>query len=103
MLIYLDSTYVVSKCIMLINEMLSIAQYMYFCDGPRTPSLDTIENLTKLSPMIVQGLWPKNSTLLQLPHITEHHLHYLRKVTLHSYYFFFVAIFVNKEHLSDLE
>ncbi|VDD94742.1 unnamed protein product [Enterobius vermicularis] len=75
----IDSTYVVSKCIMLINEMLSIAQYMYFCDGPRTPSLDTIENLTKLSPMIVQGLWPKNSTLLQLPHITEHHLHYLRK------------------------
>uniref|UniRef100_A0A0N5A8A2 J domain-containing protein n=1 Tax=Syphacia muris TaxID=451379 RepID=A0A0N5A8A2_9BILA len=75
-----DSSYVISKCVMLINEMLSIAQNLYFYGNPaHCPSLETIENLTKLSSMIVQALWPKNSTLLQLPHITEHNLHYLRK------------------------
>lgn len=75
-----DSNYVMSKCVMLINEMLSITQQLYFYGNlSRSPSLDTIENLTKLIPMIVQALWPKNSAILQLPHITEHNLHHFRR------------------------
>uniref|UniRef100_A0A915ACS8 J domain-containing protein n=1 Tax=Parascaris univalens TaxID=6257 RepID=A0A915ACS8_PARUN len=75
-----DSNYVLSKCVMLVNEMLSVTQQLYFYGNPsRCPSLDTIENLVKLVPMIVQALWPKNSPILQLPHITEHNLHHFRR------------------------
>ncbi|KAM3720433.1 Translocation protein [Dirofilaria immitis] len=75
-----DSAYVISKCVMLTNEMLSIAQHLCFYGNPaRCPSLDTIENMAKLLPMIVQALWPKNSPLLQLPHITEQNLHHFRR------------------------
>lgn len=35
------------------------------------PNLETLENIMKLSPMIVQALWDRQSPLLQLPHITE--------------------------------
>ena len=43
----------------------------------RLPSLDTIENAMKLSPLIVQALWDKSSSpLLQLPHIEEDMLKY---------------------------
>lgn len=81
--IILDSAYVISKCVMLTNEMLAIAQHLCFYGNPaRCPSLDTIENLAKLLPMIVQALWPKNSPLLQLPHITEQNLHYFRRVSM---------------------
>ncbi|OZC12628.1 hypothetical protein X798_00259 [Onchocerca flexuosa] len=76
----LDSAYVISKCVMLTSEMLAIAQHLCFYGNPaRCPSLDTIENLAKLLPMIVQALWPKNSPLLQLPHITEQNLHHFRR------------------------
>ncbi|VDN04762.1 unnamed protein product [Thelazia callipaeda] len=75
-----DSAYVISKCVMLTNEMLTIAQHLCFYGNPaRCPSLDTIENLAKLLPMIVQAQWPKNSPLLQLPHITEQNLHHFRR------------------------
>jgi translocation protein SEC63 len=37
----------------------------------RLPSLDSIEHAMKLSPMVVQALWDKQSPLLQLPHIEE--------------------------------
>lgn len=43
---------------------------------PRLPTIETIENCMKLSPMIVQGLWEYKSPLLQLPYITEDHLKY---------------------------
>lgn len=43
---------------------------------PRLPTIGTIENVMKLSPMIVQGLWEKKSPLLQLPYITDDHLKY---------------------------
>lgn len=33
----------------------------------------------KLSPMIIQGLWEFKSPLLQLPHLTEDHLHFMLK------------------------
>ncbi|PIO59683.1 hypothetical protein TELCIR_18845, partial [Teladorsagia circumcincta] len=41
--------------------------------------IETLDNLLRLQPMFVQALWPKNSPLLQLPHITDHNLPYLRK------------------------
>lgn len=48
----------------------------------RPPTLETLENSLRLFQMIVQGLWPRNSTLLQLPHISEHNIPFLRKVFL---------------------
>ncbi|MCP9257866.1 Translocation protein SEC63-like protein [Dirofilaria immitis] len=60
-----DSAYVISKCVMLTNEMLSIAQHLCFYGNPaRCPSLDTIENMAKLLPMIVQALWPKINRII---------------------------------------
>lgn len=41
---------------------------------PRLPTIETIENCMKLSPMIVQGLWEYKSPLLQLPYITDENL-----------------------------
>ena len=37
----------------------------------RLPTLETIESVMKMSPMIVQALWETRSPLLQLPHVTE--------------------------------
>ena len=48
----------------------------------RGPSLETIENFMRLSPMILQALWDKNKkfALLQLPHLNEGHLrHFVTK------------------------
>jgi hypothetical protein len=49
------------------------------------PRLETLENIMRLSPMIVQALWNKNkkSDLLQLPHLSENHLRHFvtKKVT----------------------
>lgn len=50
--------------------------------------IETLDNLLRLQPMFVQALWPKNSPLLQLPHITDHNLPYLRKANrLHRLFF----------------
>ena len=38
------------------------------------PSVDTFENVMKLSAMIVQCLWENQSPLLQLPHLTADQL-----------------------------
>ncbi|KOB65320.1 Sec63 [Operophtera brumata] len=62
-----DRRYVVSRCPDLVLEMVNF---------PRLPTIETIENCMKLSPMIVQGLWEYKSPLLQLPYITEDHLKY---------------------------
>lgn len=40
----------------------------------KLPSIETIENCMKLSPMIIQGLWEYKSTFLQLPFVTDDHL-----------------------------
>ena len=37
----------------------------------RMPRLDTIENLMKISQMLIQALWDNKSPMLQLPHISE--------------------------------
>lgn len=71
---------------MLASEMLAVAQHLYFYGNPaHCPSLDTIENLVKLLPMLVQATWPKNNPLLQMPHITEQNLHYFRRVSMFIY------------------
>lgn len=51
-------------------------QNFVYISVPRLPTIGTIENVMKLSPMIVQGLWEKKSPLLQLPYITDDHLKY---------------------------
>ena len=42
----------------------------------KMPALETIENVMRLSPMLVQALWEKQSPLLQLPHFSEDMLRY---------------------------
>lgn len=65
----------------LMEEFLRVLLQMIFqIPMQRSPSLETLENLLKLFPMLVQALWPRNSSLLQLPHITEHNVPFLRKV-----------------------
>ncbi|CAD7004635.1 translocation protein SEC63 homolog [Ceratitis capitata] len=79
-----DRQYIVKKCPYLIQEMVSCVHQLvmlaYARRVPRLPSIETIENCMKLSPMIIQGLWEYKSPLLQLPHLTEdQHLYYINK------------------------
>ena len=47
---------------------------------PYKLSLDTVDNIMKVSQMIIQGLWFQKSPLLQLPHVTEDMLrHFVTK------------------------
>ncbi|KHJ84229.1 hypothetical protein OESDEN_16060, partial [Oesophagostomum dentatum] len=63
--------------------MISMSQQLTFYTQTKVP-IETLDNLLRLQPMFVQALWPKNSTLLQLPHITEYNLPYLRKGRIYS-------------------
>ncbi|XP_049866139.1 translocation protein SEC63 homolog [Pectinophora gossypiella] len=76
----LDRRYIVSRCPDLIVEMVNCVNQLialaYARRIPRLPTIETIENCMKLSPMVVQGLWEYKSPLLQLPYITEDHLKY---------------------------
>ncbi|CAG9560248.1 unnamed protein product [Danaus chrysippus] len=75
-----DRRYVVSRCPDLIVEMVNCVNQLialaYARRIPRLPTIETIENCMKMSPMIVQGLWENKSPLLQLPYITEEHFKY---------------------------
>ncbi|VDP35033.1 unnamed protein product [Heligmosomoides polygyrus] len=73
-----DQRYVLARVLRLIEEMISISQQLSFYTQTKVP-IETLDNLLRLQPMFVQALWPKNSPLLQLPHITDHNLPYLRK------------------------
>ncbi|VDL71752.1 unnamed protein product [Nippostrongylus brasiliensis] len=73
-----DQRYVLTRVLRLIEEMISISQQLSFYTQTKVP-IETLDNLLRLQPMFVQALWPKNSPLLQLPHITDHNLPYLRK------------------------
>lgn len=42
-----------------------------FVSVQRTPSVETIENIMKLSAMLVQATWDNKSPLLQLPHFSD--------------------------------
>ncbi|GAV08619.1 hypothetical protein RvY_18284 [Ramazzottius varieornatus] len=68
-----DLDYILKKCPMLIQEMItSCAQLMmWFYAGQlqMMPRIDTVENVMKLSQMLVQGLNDHQSPLLQIPNI----------------------------------
>ena len=42
------------------------------------PSLESIEEVMRVSSMLVQGMWPMNSPLMQLPHLTLQQLRHFR-------------------------
>merc|ERR1719336_3045294 len=70
-----DRLYIIKKCPFLIQEMVTCTSQLILLAHAgrigRLPSLDTIEFAMKLSPLIVQAIWDKQSPLLQLPHIEE--------------------------------
>lgn len=75
-----DRQFIVKKCPYLIQEMVSCVNQLIMLAYARRisklPTIETIENCMKLSPMIIQGLWEFKNPLLQLPHVTEEHLRY---------------------------
>ncbi|KAL6731764.1 hypothetical protein Aduo_002596 [Ancylostoma duodenale] len=73
-----DQRYILARVLRLTEEMISMSQQLTFYTQIKVP-IETLDNLLRLQPMFVQALWPKNSPLLQLPHITDHNLPYLRK------------------------
>lgn len=82
-----DKVVVVKKAPFLINELVNVVSNLVAnANQPgmpkHIPQLEALENIMKLSPMIVQALWDKNKkqTLLQLPHLNEGHLrHFVTK------------------------
>merc|ERR1711971_57957 len=66
---------IIKKCPFLIQEMVTCTSQLILLAHAgrigRLPSLDTIEFAMKLSPLVVQAVWDKQSPLLQLPHIEE--------------------------------
>ncbi|KAF8366330.1 dnj-29 [Pristionchus pacificus] len=81
--ILFDQRYFLSRTHRLIEEMLSIAQQINYYTSTKIP-IETIDNLIKLFPMMVQALWPKNSVLLQLPHINDYNINYIRRQKVNS-------------------
>nr|QCY50107.1 DNAJC23 [Apostichopus japonicus] len=72
-----DRLLIVQKCPVLVQEMVNsanqITAWAKYQRGPginKIPQLTTVENIMKLSPMIVQATKEKTS-LMQLPHFTE--------------------------------
>ncbi|XP_005185645.1 translocation protein SEC63 homolog [Musca domestica] len=78
-----DRQFIVKKCPYLVQEMVSCVHQLvmlaYARRVPRLPSIETIENCMKMSPMIIQALWEFKSPLLQLPHVTDDHLYFMNK------------------------
>ncbi|BFZ09267.1 hypothetical protein BsWGS_12306 [Bradybaena similaris] len=70
----LDQKYILKKCPYLINDMVnmcaSIVAMAMTGRASQPPRLETVENIMKLSQMVVQALDEKSSPLQQLPHIT---------------------------------
>ena len=69
-----DLEYILSKTSLLIQEMVNcISQLttMAHWHKANMPRLVTLENIMKISPMMVQGLRETNSPLLQLPYFNE--------------------------------
>ena len=65
------------SCLYLIANILKLS---IFLSGMMIPRLDTIENMMRVSQMVVQAAWDNKGTLLQLPHITEDMLrHFVTK------------------------
>uniref|UniRef100_A0A8W7P4U9 J domain-containing protein n=1 Tax=Anopheles coluzzii TaxID=1518534 RepID=A0A8W7P4U9_ANOCL len=70
-----DRQLIVRKCPYLIQEMVSCVSHLimlaYARKIQRLPSIETIENCMKLSPMVIQGLRESEHPLMQLPHMTK--------------------------------
>uniref|UniRef100_A0A5S6QE66 J domain-containing protein n=1 Tax=Trichuris muris TaxID=70415 RepID=A0A5S6QE66_TRIMR len=77
-----DLNYVLKKCPPLIQEMTNIyLQLVAFAVTGRVarmPALETLDNVMKLSGMIVQAVWDNKSPLLQLPYFGEDTVRYLQ-------------------------
>ncbi|KAI3414011.1 hypothetical protein GPALN_011477 [Globodera pallida] len=75
-----DQAYIVSRSLQLTEELLRVLiQMVQIPMGPRQPTVETLESALRVFPMMVQALWPRNSGLLQLPHVREQNISYLRK------------------------
>ncbi|XP_067947774.1 translocation protein SEC63 homolog [Watersipora subatra] len=78
-----DVLYILGKTPTLINEMVHICAQltaMSKAGHAAKPRLQTIENIMKMGPLLVQGLWENSSPLLMLPHIAEQQLkHFVHK------------------------
>ncbi|VDP15244.1 unnamed protein product [Soboliphyme baturini] len=70
-----DLNGILRKCILLIQEMIQVySQLVAFAAAgriSRMPVLDTLDNIIKVSQMLVQASWDSKSPLMQLPHFTE--------------------------------
>ncbi|XP_052892215.1 translocation protein SEC63 homolog [Anopheles moucheti] len=70
-----DRQLIVRKCPYLIQEMVSCVSHLimlaYARKIQRLPSIETIENCMKLSPMVIQGLRESEHPLMQLPHMSK--------------------------------
>uniref|UniRef100_A0A915IYQ5 J domain-containing protein n=1 Tax=Romanomermis culicivorax TaxID=13658 RepID=A0A915IYQ5_ROMCU len=70
-----DLQYILKKCSYLVQELIQVHSqlYMYAMAGrvARTPALESLDNIMKVNPLLVQALWESKNSLLQLPHITE--------------------------------
>lgn len=78
-----DRCFVVRKLPTLMQEFVQcVAQLITLSLSGRMrnmPTLSTLENAMKMSPMVVQALWEYQSPLLQLPHFTEDTLRHLER------------------------
>lgn len=83
-----DRNIIVKKAPFLLNELVNVVSNLVATasspNAPKfhPPQLETVENIMKLSPMIVQAMWDKNKkhSLLQLPYLNEGHLrHFVTK------------------------
>ncbi|KAK3758267.1 hypothetical protein RRG08_036537 [Elysia crispata] len=70
----LDQKYLLKKCPYLISDMVNICASLVAMAMTgrvnQAPRLESMENMMKLSQMIIQALDEKSSPLVQLPHIT---------------------------------
>ena len=106
-----DRNVIIKKCPFLLNELVNCCSIIigainanYFPKGCHPPRLDTLENIMRLSPMIVQGLWNKNRRcdLLQLPHLVENQLrHFVTKKVFMFFLWFMKIISKNCAKLRD--
>lgn len=66
-----DTKTVLDQALRVCQAMLDVAAHQGW--------LVTVLNITSLVQMVIQGRWLKDSSLLTIPHIENHHLHIFRK------------------------
>ncbi|CAJ0949539.1 unnamed protein product, partial [Mesorhabditis belari] len=78
-----DQRYIIYRVLRLVEEMISCTQQLTFYSQAKVP-FETMKNVFKLMPMFTQALWPKYSPLLQLPHIGEQNLGFIKRNKVHT-------------------